>query len=739
MNAFTKREWDNDAFLVDRGRFARDELDVRIADMVAAKTLAREEAKLLPANSAQLAAMTLSATEKAILNLQGVRALSHAVEACVLEENAGLKIDTEAFEEALVKAPPPTRAECLVDKTAARSQTLAVWKENSCTVRGNHDIVCAANAYAARAAQIYIGSARQLWNGVVALLSGHPTDVTWDLSNRLCDMQKSISYQASILSSLLPVERQTRVAVNKLLFLALEFSVEQSSLANSGLVLIDSLVKGELFAAQKKDEGPILEFIEKVIGTWLNYAANVLQAMGDLLESFDEGSGEFLYGVEDFIKSFRDAVTDSFVKTAVMYVELVGEFVAVASGKTSEIPQLVADVLEFLKTVALLLPKIAMRTLGLILTAMGPVGEFLSLLVGSICSMLENIINFIIGAVNGLTVGFAGLEELDMGCLDGFGASQDAETLLGKKKSINDLPAVIASLGWEGSSFCSNIVSSYAEFKLHALRPLEKESLLSCLKQRWIGAKLAQQTGILDLQSVVYDWGALLRAAYRLARTMYAHFDGMSARDAKAFLGKVEMQQYLPAVRSASAYVWANGPEFVMSSADTLIEDGIESLGKRGGSSHKVSQAAGRDETGAHAFKDALVPEQHDSQRNKAHGDARGDAAAVDQRQCDKGRTHAVERPGSGWGEPGVDQRREKTQYAGVAGSDPYETSHGVCVRSCGRAQQRGALHEKQFYLRAVCNSRQRSGDHSGRGGARGYFPQIRMGRHNPCRNGAQH
>ena len=409
MNQFTKREWENDAFLVDRARFTRDELDVRIADLLASKTLAREEAHLPRANAAQLQAMTLASTQKAVLNLQGVRALSHATEACVLDENSGLKIDTEAFDEALVGAPPATRAGCLVDKTVLRSQTLAVWKKNSCTVRGNHDIVCAANAYASRAAQIYIGAARQLWSGIVALLSGYPAQVTWDLSNRLCDLQKSISYQTSILSSLFPVERQTRVAMNKLMFLALEFGVEQFSIQNSGLVLFDSLVKGELFTAQKEDSGPVYEFIENVIGTYLTYGANVLQSAGDLFESFDEGSGEFLYSVEDFITKFKEAVTDSLVKTAVVYVELLGEFVAVASGTTSEIPALVKSIFEFLKTLKLILPSIAMKTLGIVLEMLGPLGSFLSMIAGTVCNILEGIINIIISVVDGLSFGAFGI------------------------------------------------------------------------------------------------------------------------------------------------------------------------------------------------------------------------------------------------------------------------------------------------------------------------------------------
>ena len=590
MNQFTKREWENDAFLVDRARFTRDELDTRIATLLQTMTLAREEAQLPRANAVQLESMTLKASKKAVLNLQGVRALSHATEACVLEENSGLVIDTEAFDRALVGAPPATRADCLVDKTVLRSQTLAVWKKNSCTVRGNHDIVCAANAYASRAAQIYIGAARQLWSGIVALLSGYPTQVTWDLANRLCDLQKSISYQSSIISSLFPVERQTRVAMNKLLFLALEFNVEQYSIANSGLVLLDSLVKGELFTANKEDSGPVYEFIENVVGTYLTYGANVLQSVGDLFESFNEGSGEFLYSVEEFITNFKEAVTDSLVKTAVMYVELVGEFVAVASGKVSELPALVKSVLEFLKHVAVLLPKIAMRTLGLVLEAMGPLGSFLSMLAGTICNILEGIINVIISVVDGLSFGFSGLEHIDMGCLDGFGADINATEMLSNKKSINEFPKIIASLGWEGSSYCANIVNSYANYKMHELRPIEKESLVSCLKQRWLGVKLSEQTGILDLQTVIYDWHSRLRAVFRIARVSYAYIDGMNVRACKEFLDDVEMAQYLPAVRIFWSYIRDNAPGYVYNSASEIFDSSMEAMQRKGGSSARVAE-----------------------------------------------------------------------------------------------------------------------------------------------------
>lgn len=371
MNHFTRREWNNDAFLRDRSRFTRDEIDADIEAEMTKKVLSRQEANLPPMTSSQLQYNTLQITKDVIARLQGARALSDATGECVLDENSGLVFDSDAYLAKLEAAAPLSRADCLINKVVSRSETLAVWKEKTCTVRGNHDITCAANAFVAGSAQLGIGAARQLWNGIVSLLSGNPTLVTWDLGNRLCDLQKSLSYQMSVLTSLFPVERKTRKAVNKLLFLAVEFNVETASLFNSGLVLLDSLVKGELFTKQKKDEGPLFEFIEKIIGTYLQYAANLFEAVGDVFESFNEGSGAFFKSLRSFILNFKKAVTDSLVKTAIMYIELIGEFIAVASGEISELPQLIVDVLSFLKHVALILPKIAMKTLGLVLEMLG--------------------------------------------------------------------------------------------------------------------------------------------------------------------------------------------------------------------------------------------------------------------------------------------------------------------------------------------------------------------------------
>ena len=225
------------------------------------------------------------------------------------------------------------------------------------------------------------------------------------------------------------------------------------------------------------------------------------------------------------------------------------------------------------------------------------------------CSILETIINGIIGAINGITFGAAGLENLDMGCLAGFGAELNA-TNLGSRRGMEELPAIINELGWEGASYCDNVVRSYSSYRLAELRPLEKESIVDCLKQRWIGIQMSKQTGILDLQSVVYDWEARARALYRLSRATFAHLDGMSVRQAKDFLDDVEFKQYLPAVRKALDFVWTAAPGYIASGASEIFDSAVADMRTSGGTSARVGDAA-------HVTKKVIVNfANHWSERN---------------------------------------------------------------------------------------------------------------------------
>lgn len=173
--------------------------------------------------------------------------------------------------------------------------------------------------------------------------------------------------------------------------------------------------------------------------------------------------------------------------------------------------------------------------------------------VGTLCTLVEGTINIIVSAVNFISVGFAGLEERDFGCIDSWvgadaGASPNSTH---RRRNLNDAPQIAFELGWDGTTFCDGYVNGMKETKWHSISVLEQQTMLSCLQYRRVGAELASMTGISDLERVAFDYFALFGAAKHLLKAAYAHFDEMSPRQASSFLDEVELQQYLPAIQTA--------------------------------------------------------------------------------------------------------------------------------------------------------------------------------------------
>ena len=187
-------------------------------------------------------------------------------------------------------------------------------------------------------------------------------------------------------------------------------------------------------------------------------------------------------------------------------------------------------------------------------------------------------------AINTITLGHAGMEEdNDFSCLksnlfQGADAEEaqhsDAVNRTLRQRSMQELPLAIAELGWTGTSFCDGVARGYADMTWGRLRALEKETLLSCLRQRHLGAKIAQQVGILSLQSIPYDWSERVKAVYRLSRTAFAYLEGLSPQETRRFLTEVEYAEYLPAVRRAWLHATtAFTPERVTSLLQTALTE----------------------------------------------------------------------------------------------------------------------------------------------------------------------
>ena len=567
VGAYSESEF-AEGFLVDRDKWSKADMNAEIAERVERRKRMRASGGLSSGSDGPLY------VEEALAYITqelGERTAVKASEACGGEET--FEVST-----------------CLVNKAHERSVTLAQYRDNMCSVYGHNDILCSANALVEKGVELWVGVSRQLWNSAMAFVTGHPNAVPFDGGNRLCDAQRYFGAQASLLSSFLPLNDKAVKAVSKLLFFSLEWQVESYAIYNAFLVLLDETAKGNLFTESGLSNKPIYEFVERVMATAFNWAAQLFGAFGDLLEAYFEGSGKFFYSLKEMSELMGVGLTDLMLDTLMLFVDVVGQAMRVFSGDMAQIGPLISSILVFLQHFKTLIPRIVMKLMGVILKSLGPVGEFLAMFVGTVCWLLQGLINGIAAAINGITFGFAGMDDdQDFGCIEGFfGADDDSlnATLNGARRSMNDLPEIIHEFGWEGQSFCDGVVRGYADFKWKQLRPLEQEQMLSCLKQRYLGVQMAAQTGILSLQTVVYDWAEAARAVRSLARSAFAYFEDLTPAATRNYLTEEEFKEYLPAVRNFFAFASDTlTPELgasVLTEAFTAVAEAVQKTGPRG-------------------------------------------------------------------------------------------------------------------------------------------------------------
>ena len=580
ISTFTEVEF-TDTWLPDRAKWDAGELRDQVEERVRRRQLQRTAAGLQTLAGLEEDELRLEETRHVVEVELGTRALANATNICYDKH-----VKSSAF-----------RATCLVDEAYKRSETLATWRDTQCVLYGNHEIICSINSVVQEGVRVWVGLSRQIWNTGMAIVTGHPLSAEFDIGNRLCNTQRYFAAQASTFASFLPIKPEARKAIAKFLFYLLEVQVESAYLFNQALIMVDDLVKG-LFLKDTTADKAIHEFIENVVMSVFKYWSAILTSMAELIEAYEKGGGELLYSLAEICKLIGFGVKDILLDTFIVYAKLFGNLMRVFSGDTSRIPELLRNLSIAFGHIKSILPRIAMQTVGIILEAMGPLGQFLATLAGSLCWTIEQLFNGISVAINTITLGAAGMEEdNDFSCLkqNFFGADETAGDNVAADPAVNStlrqrsmqmLPQAIAELGWEGSSFCDGVARGYADLTWRALRPLEKETLLSCLRQRYMGTQIAQQMGILSLQSIVYDWSARLHAVRRLARTVFAFAEGLSPQQTRAYLTPVEYREYLPAVRrgwslASSTFTPERGVSLVQTFVGEVAEV-VKSTGETG-------------------------------------------------------------------------------------------------------------------------------------------------------------
>ena len=397
---------------------------------------------------------------------------------------------------------------CYNFELAAMSTTAALGGDASggqaCNVWGHHNVFCGLGGSTKAFARLATNVARQAITNVFFVLQGNIDDLELDLSQRICDLERTGSMLASSLSgSLIFAQFPQRESVAKLLF-ALEGVVTVPvkiihRIYYSIVQILETIRQSAMSGNFDSDKitNTFKTLIIDCVRTVFDSVKLGLTAMEQFFDSIVRGGGKVFATLRDAMEGIESALTSSFLDILTEITNIILQFISIISGKTS----FGGGIVSMLKSIAKILGEFIsiasnniMILLESLLSLLGPFGDILKTIAGTLCNIVKDIASLPVISVLG------GGDSIQ--CFDG-----------GRRLSIAGNPPVTVTkwankvFNWTGTSVC-DIMMRETVAPLHELSTLERATWEECLTNRFIGEKIAEQVDIPELKlfDVAYNY-----------------------------------------------------------------------------------------------------------------------------------------------------------------------------------------------------------------------------------------
>lgn len=402
------------------------------------------------------------------------------------------------------------------------------YTKRSCKVYGSIDFLCSITMTVRNALRLFLNQVRILVMSIIDFFHGDFSDFKLDLSERLCDLQRTAAGLSSMIAAIIPTDY---VPVKKgfamLFFSLFDFPVIVLDMINQILVFLTDIIQGKA-GFDKSVEGPVFNFVFTEINTFLNWVSRVLEALEVFCNNIHEYAGNFFGTLNGILKLFQELLSQAVMDTIVLIIKVFSGIIKVVTGKGID-DTFFSDLWNLLGKMITMLLTNAGKVLEAILKMLGPIGEFIKTFSDTICNTLEDVIC-------ALTFGAT----CDLKCGDGKPATFAAEAsaageaiddffggLFGRRRLLSvhgkfssefdKTPLYTAThMEWNGSSACDMFVNSYANYTWTQMRPIERIQLIECLNDRKIATDLSDALGVDLPVDIIYNWKRKYTMGYHM-------------------------------------------------------------------------------------------------------------------------------------------------------------------------------------------------------------------------------
>ena len=376
----------------------------------------------------------------------------------------------------------------------------------TCTIWGRLDLFCSGGLFARQTVQFVIGLQRQLVSDLVALFMGDSKNIDIDLMPRLCEAERVFGSASSAVGALIPgLSNPMRLAIANVthtVFTMVGVTIPRImvQVINGVYNLVQTTISGTVSG---DDVVRIIKtLIDGFFDVLLSFLANFLEAFGQLFDAISAGSGDIFRTISGLIRIMQKALADGLLDFVATALKLVFDFLAFVTGNLGG-QEFMATFVEFLMSILNLLGSVISSLANILLTLLGPIGEGIQMLIGTVCTAIASAFNFI----NGVEILGSRIFNLPRVQCPKLQAGHGHARLHAHASSLEDLPQMMAMYDWNGTSKCDLFVEAVRNESYSTLRPLERVELFECLDQRRIGAQFAQVMGLKHLpHDLFYNW-----------------------------------------------------------------------------------------------------------------------------------------------------------------------------------------------------------------------------------------
>lgn len=364
--------------------------------------------------------------------------------------------------------------------------------KNSCNLYGSYDVICSASMTIRTGVMLFTQQTRALIMTILSMLSLDVAGFKVDLSERLCDLQRTAAAASGTVAAVFPVGfvgRGVQQGLARMMYSGFDVVIVVIRFVNNFLLWFSDVIRGA--AVGRSPEQATFSLIINQLNLLIDWLRRVLQAFGTFMNGLVNGAGAFFFTLDTILKIFQSILSEAVMELTALFFKVSAGIIEIfTNGRVVE--GFFDDIFTLIKKFVGVMVKLGQKITDLVLALIPPVMKAIEWVNGvavRTCEALSDALSYF------------GRKTLRCSRRRRLEASNHMFW------SVPDTPLYIAEqIDWSGNSRCDLMVHRYKNYTWNQLRPIEQIDIQECLEQRILAERLANSTGLPIPVDIFYNW-----------------------------------------------------------------------------------------------------------------------------------------------------------------------------------------------------------------------------------------